>query len=150
MTLTTPTITWRTPLTPLDLNRIRNQKLSPWLRGSIQTWAAIGLENIEITRKTFLTPATMQSTLQRNSQRHKDITLFRFNRPQILSRCDWRRLLRFIRKCSKLIYNQIIFETGLNICRKTVYRMLREKSIKKWIVKQRSLFTEETVKIRLA
>jgi hypothetical protein len=57
----------RMPLMPIDSNKTRNQELSPWLRGSIQTWAAIGLGTAEIARKTFLTPATVQSTLQRNN-----------------------------------------------------------------------------------
>ena len=133
MTLTTPTMARRTPLAPLDLNRIRNQELSPWLRGSIQTWAAVGLGNAEIARKTFLTPATVQSTLQRNSQRHEGTTLSRSGRPQILIRRDRRRLLRLVRKCPKLTYNQIISETSLDVCKKTVYRILREEGIKKWL-----------------
>src|SRR5436190_20124582 len=133
MTLTTPTMAQRTPLAPLDLNRIRNQELSPWLRGSIQTWAAVGLGNAEIARKTFLSPATVQSTLQRNPQRHEGTTISRPGRPQILSRRDRRALLRLVRKCPKLIYDQIISETGLNVCKKTVYRMLRDEGIKKWI-----------------
>ena len=95
----------RTPLMPIDSNRIRNQELSPWLRGSIQTWAAVGLGNAEIARKTFLSPATVQSTLQRNPQRHEGTTISRLGRPQILSRRDQRALLRLIRKCPKLTYN---------------------------------------------
>src|SRR5947207_5292862 len=150
MTLTTPTMARRTPLAPLDLNRIRNQELSLFLRGSIQTWAAVGLGNAEIARKTFLTPATVQSTLRRNSQRHEGTTLSRSGRPQILIRRDRRRLLRLVRKCPKLTYNQIISETNLDVCKKTMYRMLREEGIKKWIAKQRPLLTKEIAKIRLA
>ncbi len=149
MILTTSTMARRTPLMPIDSNRTRNQELSPWLRGSIQTWAAIGLGTAEIARKTFLTPETVKSTLLRNPQCHKGTTLSRSGRPQILSRRDRRRLLRLIYKCPKLTYDQIISETGLDVCRKTVYRMLREEGIKKWIAKQRPLLTEETAKIRL-
>src|SRR5947207_2145920 len=149
MTLTTPTMAQRTPLAPLDLNRIRNQELSPWLRGSIQTWAATGLGAAEIARKTFLTPTTVKSTLLRNPQRHEGTTLSRSGRPQILSHRDRRVLLRLIRKCPKLTYDQIISETGLDVCKKTVYRILREEGIKKWVAKQRPLLTEETAKIRL-
>jgi len=149
MILTTPTMAQRTPLAPLDLNRIRNQELSPWLRGSIQTWAAVGLGNAEIARKTFLTPATVQSTLQRNSQRHKGTTLSRSGRPSKLSRRDRRTLLRYVRKNPKLSYEQVLIDTGLPVCKKTVYRILREEGIKKWIAKQWSLLNEESAKIRL-
>ncbi len=130
MILTTPTMAQRTPLAPLDLNRIRNQELSPWLRGSIQTWAAVGLGNAEIARKTFLTPATVQSTLQRNSQRHKGTTLSRSGRPSKLSRRDRRTLLRYVRKNPKLSYEQVLIDTGLPVCKKTVYRILREGALR--------------------
>ena len=63
MILTTLIMARRTPLMPIDSNRTRNQKLSPWLRGSIQTWAATGLGAAEIARKTFLMPTTVKSTL---------------------------------------------------------------------------------------
>ena len=139
----------RTPLAPLDLNRIRNQELSPWLRGSIQTWAAVGLGNAEIARKTFLTPATVQSTLRRNSQRHEGTTLSRSGRPSKLSRRDRRALLRYVCKNLKLSYEQVLADTGLPISKKTAYRILREEGIKKWIAKQRPLLTEESAKIRL-
>ena len=88
MTLTTPTMAQRTPLAPLDLNRIKNKELSPYLRGLIQTWAAIGLSTAEIARKTFLTPETVKSTLSRNPQRHEGITLPCSSRPSKLSRRD--------------------------------------------------------------
>src|SRR5438876_5342764 len=104
MTLTTPTMAQRTPLAPLDLNRIRHQELSPWLRGSIQTWAVTGLGAAEIARKTFLTPTTIKSTLLRNSQRHEGTTLSRSGRPSKFSRRDRRTLLRYIHKNLKLTY----------------------------------------------
>src|SRR5436853_6829832 len=104
MTLTIPTMAQRTPLAPLDLNRIRNQELSPWLRGSIQTWAATGLGAAEIARKTFLMPTTVKSTLLRNSQRHEGTTLSRSGCPSKLSRCDRRTLLRYVCKNPKLTY----------------------------------------------
>src|SRR2546421_446665 len=85
MILTTLIMARRTPLMPIDSNRTRNQKLSPWLRGSIQTWAATGLGAAEIARKTFLMPTTVKSTLLRNQQRHKGTTLPRSGRPQKLS-----------------------------------------------------------------
>ena len=150
MTLTIPTMAQRTPLAPLDLNRIRNQELSPWLRGSIQTWAATGLGAAEIARKTFLTPTTVKSTLLCNPQRHEGTTLSRSGRPQILSHRNRRVLLRLVRKYPKLTYDQIISETGLDVCKKTVYRILREEEIKKWVTKQRPLLTKETAKIHLA
>src|SRR5436305_8082811 len=149
MTLTTPTMAQRTPLAPLDLNRIKNKEPSPYLRGSIQTWAAIDLGTAEIARKTFLTSETVKSTLSRNPQRHEGITLPRSGRPSKLSRRDRRTLLRYIRKNPKLSYEQVLVDTGLPICKKTVYRILREEGIKKWIAKQWPLLTEESAKIRL-
>src|SRR5207248_9850984 len=122
MTLTTPTMAQRAPLAPLDLNRIRNQELSPWLRGSIQTWAATSLGAAEIARKTFLTPTTVKSTLLRNPQRHEKTTLSHSGRPQILSHRDQKILLRLVRKYPKPTYNQIISKTGLKVYQKTVYR----------------------------
>ena len=135
MTLTTPTMAQRTPLTPLDLNRIRNQEISPWLRGSIQTWAATGLGAAEIARKTFLTPTTVKSTLLRNSQRHEGTTLSRSGRPSKLSCHDRRTLLKYVCKNPKLTYKQVLADLGLPVCSKTVYRILKEEGIKKWIAK---------------
>src|SRR5437868_2358947 len=104
MTLTIPTMTQRTPFAPLDLNRIKNKELSPYLRSSIQTWATIGLGTAEIARKTFLTPETIKSTLLRNLQRYKGIIFSRSGRPSKLSRRDRRTLLRYIYKNLKLLY----------------------------------------------
>ena len=131
MILTTPTIAQRTPLAPLDLNRIKNKELSLYLRGSIQTWAAISLGTAEIARKTFLTPETVKSTLSRNPQRHEGITLPRSGCPSKLSRRDRRTLLRYICKNPKLSYKQVFINTSLPICKKTIYRILKEESIKK-------------------
>ena len=104
MILTTPTMAQRTPLAPLDLNRIKNKKLSLYLRGLIQTWAAIGLGTAEIACKIFLTPETVKSTLLRNPQRYEGIILPHSGRLSKLSRRDRRTLLRYIRKNPKLLY----------------------------------------------
>jgi hypothetical protein len=56
----------RSPLAPIDSNRIWKQELSPWLRGSIQTWAVIGLGTAAIADKTFLPRQTVESTLLLN------------------------------------------------------------------------------------
>ena len=149
MTLTTPTMAQRTPLTPLDLNRIKNKELSPYLRGSIQTWAAISLGTAEIVRKTFLTPETVKSTLSRNLQRHEGITLSRSGHPSKLSRRDRRTLLRYIRKNPKLLYKQVLVDLSLPVSTKTMQKILKEEGIKKWIAKQRPLLNEEAAKIRL-
>ena len=149
MILTASTMARRMPLMPIDSNRIRNQKLSPWLRGSIQTWAAIGLGTAEIAQKTFLTPETVKSTLLRNQRRREGITLPRSGRPQKLSACDQRTLLRFIRKYPKLTYEQVLAETGLSVSKKTVHRILKEEDIKKWIAEQRPLLIKETARICL-
>src|SRR5271170_1032611 len=45
----------RAILAPIDANRRNGCELSPFLRGSIQTWAAVGLTREEIAKKTFLT-----------------------------------------------------------------------------------------------
>jgi transposase len=149
MILPTPIMAQRTPLAPLDLNRIRNKELSPWLRGSIQTWASIGLGTAEIARKTFLTPETVKSTLRLNQQRHEGTTVPRSGRPSKLSRRDRRTLLRYVRKNPKLTYEQILVDLSLPISTKTMQRILKEEGIKKWIAKQRPLLTEEAAKIRL-
>src|SRR5579859_2045556 len=115
MILTIPTMARRTPLMPIDLNRTRNQELSPWLRGSIQTWAAVGLGTAEIARKTFLTPETVESTLRCNQRHHEGITLPRSGRPRKLSARDRRTLLRLVRKYPKLTYDQVISEIGLGV-----------------------------------
>jgi hypothetical protein len=52
----------RAILAPIDANRRNGCELSPFLRGSIQTWTAVGLTREEIAKKTFLTPSTVKST----------------------------------------------------------------------------------------
>jgi hypothetical protein len=94
----------RSPLAPINSNRIWKQELSPWLRGSIQTWAAIGLGTAAIADKTFLSRQTVESTLLLNQRRHEGITLPRSSRPPKLSARDRRTLLRLIRKYPKLTY----------------------------------------------
>src|SRR5436305_11888886 len=131
MTLTIPTMAQRTPLAPLDLNRIKNKELSPYLRGSIQTWAAIGLGTAEIARKTFLTSEIVKSTLSRNSQCHEDIILPYSGYPSKLSRRDRRTLLRYIHKNPKLIYKQVFTDLSLPVSTKTMQRILKKEGIKK-------------------
>ena len=65
----------RTPLAPLDLNRIKNKELSPYLQGSIQTWATINLGTAEITRKTFLMPEIIKLIFLYNLQYYEGIIL---------------------------------------------------------------------------
>jgi hypothetical protein len=81
-------------------------ELSPYLRGSIQTWAAVGLSNEKIGKMTFLQPSTIKSTLLRNQLRDQGQTLDRPGRPPILTRRDKRLILRIVRKTPKIKYGE--------------------------------------------
>jgi hypothetical protein len=97
----------RTPLGPRDLSRQYNKELTPYLRGSITTWSAVGLGPHAIAAKTFTTPSTVKSTLLREPLRIEGKTRSRSGRPPILSSIDKCHILRIIRRNPKLFYKDI-------------------------------------------
>jgi transposase len=119
----------RTILAPIDANRRKGCELSPFLRGSIQTWAAVGLTREEIAKKTFLTPSTVKSTLQRNQFRDHGKTLDRPGRPPLLTTRDKRLILCIIRKSPKIKYKDLAKEAGLDCSHDTLYRFLKSEGI---------------------
>ena len=57
--------------------------------------------------------------------------------------------MRLVRKNPKFTYERVLAEFGFPVSKKTVYRILKDEGIKKWIAEKRPLLTEETAKIRL-
>jgi hypothetical protein len=94
----------RTPLAPCDGNRSINKELKPILRAQISMGKAVGLIHEQIGALTFLTPATVSTTLQRNPLRNDFKSLPRSGRPPTLTRHDKRLILRIIHKNSKITY----------------------------------------------
>jgi transposase len=139
----------RTPLAPCDGNRGINKELKPTLRAQISMGRAVGLTHKQIGALTFLTPATVSTTLQRNPLRDDFKSLSRSGRPSALAKHDKRLILRIIRKNPKITYQVLKQEAGITVHKSTLYRMLKEEGIINWLAKKRPLLTPEVVKKRL-
>jgi Transposase len=140
----------RTPLAPCNGNRGINRELKPTLRAQITMGNAVGLTHAQIGALTFLTPATVSTTLLRNPLRDEHKSLPRSGRPPILKRHDKRLILRIIRKNPKITYQVLKQESGVTVHKNTIYRMLKSEGITNWLAKRRPLLIPEVVAKRLA
>jgi Transposase len=85
-----------------------------------------------------------------NALRDEGQTRPRSDRPPALSNLDRRNLLRIIRSNPKITYAILKVEAGVTVHRNTVYKLLKEEGISKWLAKKRPLLTPQVVTKRLA
>lgn len=139
----------RTPLAPISGNKPRGNELSQYMRGKIEFAAEIGAPRAEIAKTLNLPLTTVKYTLSKASQRHNGESLPRSGRPKEYSERDERAIVRIARRNPRIKYRDLILQAGIDLYRKTIYRILCEHGIKKWLAKKRPLLTEEHAKARL-
>ena len=140
----------RTPLASLDPNSIRRKELSSIQRAQICTAHLFGHKPSEIATVLNHPVPPVKTTLSRASSRPNYASKPRSGRPKVYDDRAIRTILRFARRNPKITYSQLKRETGLEISRSTLYRILKDNGIKNWIAQKRPKLTEEHTKLRLA
>ena len=105
----------RKALASLEINRSYGKELSPYQRGQISAYKAMGLTNQKISQNLQCDKTTIFNTLIRNPLHNQDKSLPRSGRPQALNKVQKRNILRFIRINSKVTYQEIKFEIDISI-----------------------------------
>jgi transposase len=140
----------RRALAPLEINRSYGQELSPYQRGQISAYKAVGLTNQQISENLHCGKTTVFDNLVKNPLRNNGHSLSRKGRPPALNRTQKRNILRVIRSNPKITYQALKLEVGVEVHRTTLYRMLKDEGITNWISKKRPLLTSEHAAKRLA
>jgi transposase len=140
----------RRALAPLEINRSYGNELSPYQRGQISAYKAVGLTNTQISKNLKCGKTTVFDNLIKNPLRNDGKSLPRKGRPPSLNRVQKRNLLRIIRINPKITYRVLALEIGVDVCRTTLYRALKDEGITNWISKKRPLLTPQLAAKRLA
>ena len=121
----------RTPLRPLDLNSIRRKELSTTQRAAICAAAKFGHNSGEIARVLEHPVSTVKSILQRAPSDDNYESKPRSGRPKLRTATDERHIRRIARRTPNITYKHLIQQTGVQLSRTTVYRLLKEHGITK-------------------
>ena len=105
----------RKALAPLEINRSYGKELSPYQRGQISAYKAMGLTNQKISQNLQCNKATVFNTLVQNPLYNQDKSLPRSGRPQTLNKIQKRNILHLIRINSKVTYQEIKFEVDISV-----------------------------------
>lgn len=140
----------RAPLTPISSNINRRKELTPYRRAYITGLAEAGATVSSISATQNLPRQTIIDTIKKAPSRNEGKSATRPGRPIKATDYDKRRILRIIRSDSKITYNQLRIDTGLDFSDDTFYRILKANGITNWVAKKRPQLTEVVAKKRLA
>ena len=135
----------RTPLASISGNKPRNIELNQCQRGMIIEAQALRHASAEIAKTLNVPRTTVIYTLQKDSERNNERFKSRSSRPGMFSDRDRRRIIKFARINSRIIY----VEVGVQCSRFTLYRTLKDYDLTNCLIKKRSLLTLEVAKKRL-
>lgn len=139
----------RTPLGPINSNRVRKTELSPNLRGQITGQASIGCSITSIAKLHGLSTSTIQFTLDQQSLRADGKTLPRTGRPPIPSEDNKSLILRLITRDPFILYSEIREQSGLTVSDDTLLRMLKSSGYGHWKARKRPYLKPEVAALRL-
>jgi transposase len=139
----------RTPLGPINSNKIRKKELTPYKRGQVIGASLFG-HTPRVIAETLKEPeSTVRTTLKSDAQRNEGESLPRTGRPQEWNTYHVRRLVRRVRQFPKLTYAQLRQELGWEFSDSTLKRMLEPSGIRNWRAKRRPHLSEAHAKKRL-
>ena len=133
------------PLTPISGNRPRKSELTPYERGMIVGAQALGHTPTEIRKALNFTKSTVQTTIQKQSERNNGVSKSQSGRPGVLSDHNRRYIIRHARANPRLTYTQLQLEAGVTCSKATIYRTLRLYGLTNWLTKKRPLLTPKAV-----
>ena len=116
----------RAPLANISGNRVHNTELNVYQRGMIMGGHAFGHSLGEIGNALNLPRATVQTTIQRHSERNDGESKSRSERPRMLSIRDKRYIIRLARQNPRMTYAQLRQKREVHCSRITIYRTLKE------------------------
>ncbi len=140
----------RSPLGPISSNRVHKQKYTLYQKGLIHGAISDDLTPSKVQRLHGILESFVRGICNVVVWQHHDQSKPRLERPKKLSLRDERHVIRIVRLDSKIIYKNLLTKTGINVSTKTIYRILKEKSITNWLCKKRSLLTPKVAGKRYA
>jgi transposase len=123
---------------PVSGDQRARKELTPSERAQLVGAAKVGTPITQIARVFSIDESTVRYTLKKHDIRNNDASLPRSGRPKALSDRDRRTILRMIRMNPKMTCGKLIQEAGLEVSKKTVYRMLAAEGITNWTAKKQS------------
>ena len=133
-----------------SVNRIPNTELSPHIRSVIIGMHIAGQNPSQIARILHLPRRTIRDQIRLFPLRHANQSLPRPGQPRVYTDRDERRIIRLIRRESKIQWRCLKLTTNIDISLRTFKRLLKKHHIRKWLSKKRPELTEEQAAARLA
>ena len=111
----------RKALAPIEINRSYGQELSPFQRGQISAYKAVGLSNSKIGEKLACSKSTVFNTFVRNPLRNEGKSLPCTGRSSALNCVQKRNILCIICTNSKIIYAALKLEADVSVHQDIIY-----------------------------
>ena len=140
----------RTPLASISSNRRRNTQYTPFQKGIIIGAIGGGLTPSRIQKQYRVPESSVRYILQNHLNDDDGEAKPRSGAPKKLRIRDERHIIRIVRRNSKIIYRDLIKQAEVNVCSKTIQRLLKEENITNWLCKKRPLLTPELTDKRYA
>jgi transposase len=135
-------------LQEIDANPRIRKELKPILRAQIVGAAVCGVGIRETARRLKIPPATVQTTLRRDTQRQDHQSSPRTGAPHKTSARERATIIAYVRANPKHTYAQIRENVAPTLSSKTISRIVKSVGIGKWICKRRPYLSEQVVKKR--
>ena len=132
---------------PDDIQRYKH--LSPILRAQIIGAHRVSAKQAQICREFGVPKQTVSRTIQQDSIRDTVESLPKSGRPRKLSDRETRLIKRYVNNHPNWTYNKLLSELPFTTSRSTVYRILKEYGIIKWLAKKRPMLNETAAFRRL-
>lgn len=131
-------------------NRRPRTELSTFHRGVILGWTDCGVKPALIARQLHLPDSTVRTTIKKATQRANGESKTRSGAPQKVNTRDKRAVIRSVKATPKMTYSDLCAVTGLNVCDKTLAKIMKKENIKNWQAKKCPFLKEEHAVKRLA
>ena len=139
----------RTPLKSISSNITHRKELTPYTRGIIVGKSEEGATPTQIERDLNVPRTTIIDTLNHNSKRNNGAIKPRPGRPKTYTERQERIILKTARADPKLTYQELKIATGVTISHRTIYRILMNAGITKWMAKKRPKLRPVDAALRL-
>jgi hypothetical protein len=138
----------RTPLGPIDGNRVYNEEYTPYTRGKIIGVHRAGMRTVSMEREFGVTRGGIISIIAYEAIRLEGATQPRTGTPRIYSDRDCRVMLKNLRLYPKQTFDARRAETGMKCSNSWIKDLARVNGLSHWRAKKRPELTEEVAQFR--